>query len=112
MYCTLYDMRHISFVYLPLFFLLIVILTNLLYFVNDCFMPDNHIMKNIRVIRHLPVHIIQGRHDVICPPASAHRLAEAWGSNATLRMIDDAGHSTFENGIAHALLSALDEFAI
>ena len=82
------------------------------YFVNDCFMPDQHIIKNIRVIRHLPAHIIQGRHDVICPPVSAHRLAEAWGSNATLRMIDDAGHSTFENGIAHALLSALDEFAI
>ena len=82
------------------------------YFVNDCFMPDQHIIKNIKVIRHLPAHIIQGRHDVICPPVSAHRLAEAWGSNATLRMIDDAGHSTFENGIAHALLSALDEFAI
>ena len=82
------------------------------YFVNDCFMPDNHILKNIKVIRHLPAHIIQGRHDVICPPVTANRLFEAWGSRATLRMVDDAGHSTFENGIAHALLSALDEFAV
>jgi proline iminopeptidase len=82
------------------------------YFVNDCFMPDNHILQNIKVIRHLPAHIIQGRHDVICPPVSAHRLADAWGNRATLRMVDDAGHSTFENGIAHALLSALDEFAV
>ena len=82
------------------------------YFVTDCLMPNNHILRNIKVIRHLPAHIIQGRHDVICPPVSAHRLADAWGNRATLRMVDDAGHSTFENGIAHALLSALDEFAV
>ena len=75
-------------------------------------MPTNHIMTNISVIRHLPVHIIQGRHDVICPPVTAHRLADAWGRQASLRLVDDAGHSTFENGIAHALLAALDEFAI
>ena len=36
------------------------------YFVNDCFLPPDHIMKHINVIRHLPAHIIQGRHDVIC----------------------------------------------
>ena len=82
------------------------------YFVNDCFLPPDHIMSNINVIRHLPAHIIQGRHDVICPPMTAHRLAEAWGGQATLRLVDDAGHSTFESGIAHALLAALDEFAV
>ena len=82
------------------------------YFINDCFLPPDHILSNIGVIKHLPARIIQGRHDVICPPFTAHRLAEAWGRNATLRLIDDAGHSTFENGIAHALLAALDEFAV
>ena len=81
------------------------------YFVNDCFMPTDHIMTNIGVMA-FPAHIIQGRHDAICPPATAHQLAEAWGRQATLRLIDDAGHSTFESGIAHALLAALDEFAI
>ena len=49
---------------------------------------------------------------MICPPVTAHRLADAWGRQANLRLVDDAGHSTFENGIAHALLAALDEFAI
>ena len=82
------------------------------YFVNDCFLPPDHIMKHINIIRHLPAHIIQGRHDVICPPVTAHRLAEAWGRQATLRLVDDAGHSTFETGIAHALLASLDEFAV
>ena len=78
------------------------------YFRHQCFMPDAHILSNIDRIKHLPVHIIQGRHDVICPPFTAQKLALAWGKNARLQMIDEAGHSTFERGIAHALLAALD----
>ena len=78
------------------------------YFLHQCFMPDAHILSNIDRIKHLPAHIIQGRHDVICPPFTAQKLALAWGKNARLKMIDEAGHSTFERGIAHALLAALD----
>ncbi|MEL0141552.1 MAG: prolyl aminopeptidase [Candidatus Puniceispirillaceae bacterium] len=78
------------------------------YFRHNCFMPDSHILSNIDRIKHLSAHIIQGRHDVICPPFTAQKLALAWGKNARLQMIDEAGHSTFERGIAHALLAALD----
>ena len=78
------------------------------YFRHQCFMPDAHILSNIDRIKHLPAHIIQGRHDVICPPFTAQKLALAWGNNARLQMIDEAGHSTFERGIANALLAALD----
>ena len=78
------------------------------YFRHQCFMPDAHILSNIDRIKHLPAHIIQGRHDVICPPFTAQKLALAWGKNARLQMIDEAGHSTFERGIAHALLAVLD----
>jgi len=81
------------------------------YFVNDCFMPENHIIDNIGRIKHLKASIIQGRHDVICPPHTARQLALAWGPMANLTLIDDAGHSTFEKNIANALLAALDEFA-
>jgi len=79
------------------------------YFKNKCFLTDNHILGNIDRIRHLPADIIQGRHDVICPPAGARKLAKAWGSKARLRIVDEAGHSTFEAAIAHALLAALEE---
>ena len=78
------------------------------YFWHQCFMPYAHILSNIDRIKHLSAHIIQGRHDVICPPFTAQKLALAWGKNARLQMIDEAGHSTFERGIAHALLAALD----
>ena len=79
------------------------------YFINDCFMPENHIMENIGRLAHLPAIIVQGRHDVICPPVTACKLAAKWGKNAKLKIIDAAGHSTFESGIAHALLAALEE---
>ena len=72
-------------------------------------MPENHIMHNVGRVSHLPVVIVQGRHDVICPPVTAYKLAAKWGGNAKLQIIDAAGHSTFESGIAHALMAALEE---
>ena len=79
------------------------------YFMNDCFMPENHIMDNVARLSNLPAIIVQGRHDVICPPVTACKLAAKWGENAKLKIIDAAGHSTFESGIAHALMAALEE---
>jgi proline iminopeptidase len=80
------------------------------YFMNRCFMPDGHIMNHIKLVQHLPIDIIQGRHDVICPPMTAASLAHHWGKKAKLQLVDNAGHSTFESGIAQALLSALDAY--
>ena len=79
------------------------------YFVNHCFLAPDYILENLDRIKYLPAEIIQGRHDVICPPVTARMLAKSWGSRASLRPIDEAGHSTFEAGIAHALLAALEE---
>ena len=50
------------------------------YFINDCFMPESHVLDNVGRIAHLPATIVQGRHDVICPPFTAFKLAEKWGS--------------------------------
>ena len=79
------------------------------YFVNQCFLAPDYILENLDRIKHLPAEIIQGRHDVICPPVTARLLAKGWGSEPKLRLIDEAGHSTFEAGIAHALLAALEK---
>lgn len=47
------------------------------YIANNCFLPNNYIMNNIKKIRHLPVSIINGRYDMICPPVIAYRLHKA-----------------------------------
>ena len=81
------------------------------YFRNDCFLPINHILDNIARIAHLPGFIVQGRHDVICPPHSAYALSEAWGTNAQTIFVDDAGHSAFEAGILEHLIHALNSLS-
>lgn len=44
------------------------------YIANKCFLPDNFILNNARKIRNMPVSLINGRYDMICPPISAYKL--------------------------------------
>lgn len=81
------------------------------YFKHNCFIDDDYILSHLDAITHLPAQIINGRHDVICPPFTAQKLSDTWGGNAKLHMIDDAGHSAFESGMLGALLRGLDEVA-
>ncbi|HTC27850.1 alpha/beta hydrolase, partial [Dyella sp.] len=57
-----------------------------------------------------PAVIVQGRYDVVCPMRSAWDLHRAW-PEADLRVVQDAGHSAFEPGIARELIEATDRFA-
>lgn len=81
------------------------------YFISDCFLPPDYLLDNLGKIKHLPAYIIQGRYDIICPPFTAHRLAQAWGINAQLRLVDDAGHSAFEVGVVSRLMRCLGDLA-
>jgi proline iminopeptidase len=80
------------------------------YFINKCFIEDGFILDNIDVISHLPGVIVQGRHDVICPPHSAYGLVEEW-PGAELKIVNDAGHSALEPGILSALVSGMSGIA-
>ena len=46
------------------------------YMKNYCFLPKNYILKNAQKIAHIPTVIVQGRHDVVCPPIQAYQLAQ------------------------------------
>jgi len=73
------------------------------YFMNNSFLEENQILKNIDKISHIPGTIVQGRYDMVCPMESAYELYEAWPS-AELDIIPDAGHSAAERGIVDALV--------
>jgi proline iminopeptidase len=80
------------------------------YFVNGGFLErENQLIEDVARIRHIPSVIVQGRYDVICPVTSAWELHAAW-PEAELRVVADAGHSAFEPGIVHELVSATDRF--
>jgi proline iminopeptidase len=80
------------------------------YFLNNCFLDDDYILGNMETIADKPGIIVQGRHDVICPPYMASNLAKAWPA-AELRMVDDAGHSAFEPSVLKGLISAMAAMA-
>jgi len=76
------------------------------YFQNGGFLDhDGWIMANRHRIEHLPATIVQGRYDMICPPASAYALAEGWRL-ARLYMVPMAGHALSEPGITAELVRA------
>jgi len=79
------------------------------YFLHEGFFSDDQLVRNIDCIAHLPAVIVQGRYDVVCPPASAFRLHAAW-PGSVLQVIDDAGHSGYEPGLAAALVGATEQF--
>jgi proline iminopeptidase len=81
------------------------------YFINKGFFrTDNQLIEEVGRIRKIPTVIVQGRYDVVCPMKSAWELHTAW-PEADLRIVPDAGHSAFEPGNIHELVSATDRFA-
>jgi proline iminopeptidase len=81
------------------------------YFINGgFFQTDSQLIENVGKIRKIPSVIVQGRYDVVCPAKSAWDLHCAW-PEADLRIVPDAGHSAFEPGNIHELITATDRFA-
>ncbi len=82
------------------------------YFRNRGFLEkDGHILANMHTLREIPGYIVQGRYDMICPPKSAFQLADAWGNQADLRVIRNAGHALSEPGISAELVRIMDDLA-
>jgi len=79
------------------------------YFQNRAFLSeDQQILANMNKIAHVPGTIVQGRHDLICPPHSAWALHKAWPTSE-FRMIPRAGHAVSEPGIAAELVRTTDK---
>jgi proline iminopeptidase len=79
------------------------------YFINDIFLPEDSLLKNVGKIRHIPAVIVQGRYDLVCPIETADELHRAW-PEAEYTVVADAGHSAMEPGIRSALIEATDKF--
>ena len=80
------------------------------YFVNGAFLEEGQILRDMDKIHDIPAIIVQGRYDMICPPASAWKLAQGW-DKAHLTMIPAAGHALSEPGIMQALIAATNDWA-
>jgi len=77
-------------------------------------MADGQLITDAHIIKHLPIIIIQGRYDVVCPAKTSWDLYQALGgaenSNVEYKIINDSGHSAHEKSIELALVDAADKF--
>ncbi|MFO8003957.1 prolyl aminopeptidase [Thioalkalivibrio sp.] len=80
------------------------------YFVHDCFMAPDQLLREAGRIAGIPGFIVHGRYDVVCPVEQALALHQAW-PRAELQIVPDAGHSAAEPGITRHLVAATDALA-
>ena len=80
------------------------------FFVNKGFFKrEEQLLEDVWKIRHIPAVIVHGRYDAICPIHTAWELHTAW-PDADFRIVQDAGHSAYESGIVHELVTATDRY--
>lgn len=80
------------------------------YFVNNAFLEEDQLLRDMHKIAHIPGVIVHGRYDVVCPLDNAWALHQAW-PNSELAIIRDAGHAASEPGITDALVRATGQIA-
>ncbi|HKH02825.1 MAG TPA: prolyl aminopeptidase [Bradyrhizobium sp.] len=80
------------------------------YFNNDCFMKPGQLLAGAAKLIGIPGLIVQGRYDLLCPPATAHALKRAWPASE-IRLVERAGHSLYDSGVRDAVMKAIADLA-
>ena len=75
------------------------------YFVHDCWLKPNQLILDAHKLRDIPITIVHGRYDMICPINGAIAFCQA-AMDAKLVVLD-VGHDTAEPGMMKALKRGL-----
>lgn len=76
------------------------------FFHDHMFTPDDRIIRDLPKIAHIPTMIVQGGHDVICPPETA--AAVAAGLPNSRLIITPHGHASTQIETLKAQIAATD----
>lgn len=79
------------------------------YMVNNCFLEEGQLLNNADELKDIPMTIINGRYDVICPPVTAYKLHKKL-PNSKLIIVERAGHSASAEPLRSVLVNAVKEF--
>jgi proline iminopeptidase len=82
----------------------------LYYFVNMGFLEENQILKEAGKIKDIPVAIIHGRRDMVCPLGGAWDLHKRL-PKSSLEIVPGAGHGTRDPRMIEAIVKYTDQFA-
>jgi proline iminopeptidase len=76
------------------------------YMANRCFLEEGELLDRAHVLEGVPIILVNGRYDVICPPIFAHRIHEKL-PGSRLIIAEGSGHSMGEPEIERILLDAV-----
>jgi proline iminopeptidase len=80
------------------------------YFQNDSFMRPNQLIAEAGKLAGIAGIIVQGRYDLLCPPATSYALAVVW-LDAEIRIVEGAGHTLYDPGVRNAVMKAVADMA-
>jgi proline iminopeptidase len=78
------------------------------YFLNDCFLPPDALLKGAPDLAHIPGIVVQARLDLLCPPRAATCLVSAW-PGSRLVIVEAVGHSLGHNTIFEAVRAGISD---
>ena len=73
------------------------------------FLEEGQLLRDANKLKDIPITIINGRYDMLCPPITAWRLHQQL-PKSKLVIVEAAGHSEEEEGTTRALVQAVAEF--
>lgn len=76
------------------------------YLKNNCFIPNGYILDNSHKLS-MPIHIIQGRYDMVCPPTNAYELHKNLPNSQMIWSLDGHVFSRGSSDIAKQTLSLI-----
>ncbi|MGK7394039.1 MAG: prolyl aminopeptidase [Candidatus Cyclobacteriaceae bacterium M3_2C_046] len=74
---------------------------------HQFFLPENYIYHHLKILKDIPIRIIQGRYDLVCPPIFAWEIHQQLSQSELFLVI--AGHAATEPAIDHQLKLSLRE---
>jgi proline iminopeptidase len=80
------------------------------YFQNDCYLKPDQLLAEAGKLKGIPGIIVQGRYDLLCPPATSQALAARW-PGSEIRVVEGAGHSLYDPGVRDAVMRAIADLA-
>ena len=81
------------------------------YIKNNFFLDDNELINNKHIIKKIPLTIIQGEYDLLCPPITSYSFIRGL-DNAKIIDVPVAGHYISDPGIKNKMREIIDQFQV
>lgn len=79
------------------------------YMANGCFFKEGQLLQNVHKLADIPIIMVNGRYDMICPPITAYKLHKKL-PKSRLIIVEKAGHAESDPPVQRELVKAAREF--